>query len=219
MKRIIILSIFAALICGCNTAGHEGQGSANDTVSVDSVANVVIAEPEPAEPEPPFTTPDLKWKQLQGNVKQLKIMYDEEWYEVYNFDREGKFVSYNDSEEYTYKIKRNKMGQIKEWHKWIYDTDADVDEKYSYNSDGYICKVYSVDDGGEKTYVYVLNEHGWPVSASWKLKDWEGNYYKGTVYYSYSDIDDHGNWRKCVVKCKSPDFFNYTQTRKITYWE
>lgn len=188
-----------------------------------SIACVLPCVSASAQVKSSFTSPDLKWQQLQGHVKQLKII-GEYGYAVYNFDRQGNFISYHDSFGYPYKIKRNKKGQIVEWHQWMDETDFYNDAEYVYNNDGYIYRETTASEADEDVYVYVLNKQGWPVSASWKCEDGEMGdeevyHHKGTVFYTYSNIDDHGNWLKCVVKCKHPYFHNYTETRKITYWQ
>ena len=231
MKRLLFFSILVTLLCGCNPAGNKGQDSVTDSIGVvsdDTIALEVPEDPAPEpipEPEPPFTSQDLKWQQLQGHVKQLKIIGEYGTYAIFNYDRQGNFISYHDSYGDPYKIKRNKKGQIVEWHQWRDETDFYVEEKYYYNSDGYIYKDWLSSEFEEEESIYVLNEQGWPISASWKcdeeddMGEEEVYYHKGTVFYTYSNIDDHGNWLKCVVKCKHPYFHNYTETRKITYWQ
>jgi hypothetical protein len=188
-----------------------------------SIACIMPCVSASAQVKSSFTSPDLKWQQLQGHVKQLKII-GEYGYAVYNFDRQGNFISYHDSFGYPYKIKRNKKGQIVEWHQWMDETDFYYDAEYVYNNDGYIYRETTASEADEDVYVYVLNAQGWPISASWKCEDGEMGdekvyHHKGTVFYTYSNIDDHGNWLRCDVKSTSPYFRNYTETRKITYWE
>ncbi len=200
MKRILFLSLLVisiACVMPCVSASAQARSS--------------------------FTSSDLKWQQLQGHVKQLKII-GEYGYAVYNFDRQGNFISYHDSFGYPYKIKRNKKGQIVEWHQWMDETDFYNDAEYVYNSEGYIYRETTGGEADVDEYVYVLNAQGWPISASWKREDGEMGdeevyHYKGTVTYSYSNIDGHGNWLRCDVKSTSPYFRNYTETRKITYWQ
>lgn len=179
------------------------------------------------EKEKRFTSPDLKWKQLQGHVKQLKQI-EKNGYAVYNFDRQGNFISYDDSySDAPYRIERNKNGQIVGWCQWEEENETNnYGEEYCYNSDGYICKMNSGDyDEEDKSCEYVLNDRGWPISA--KCEMWcVGNEspYKDKVSYSYSNIDTHGNWLK--VKVITTGQFENTSysyastiTRKITYWE
>lgn len=232
MKRILFLSGFAALLCGYVFATRTGQGSI-DTTNVVPSDNIVryqpelappipaapkIAEPEP-EPEKPFTSPDLNWRQLQGHVRMVKNVFDGSGSVFLNFDRQGNFVLYKDSKGYPYKIERNKNGQIVEWTMWGEDNDFYVNEKYYYNSEGYIDRIWSACEVYEEEFAHVLNEQGWPISSSWKREDVDGSLYEGTVTYTYSEIDDHGNWRKCEVECTDPEFISYTQFRIITYWE
>lgn len=226
MKRIQIylFSIaVACLFCGCGQKGG-GQGDATDTIVPDTIIVAEQLEPEP-EPEPPFTSPDLKWHELQGHVKQEIYLYNDGGKIVYNFDKEGNFTSCK------FKggklvVKRNKKGQIVE-EKWIYSSVQYYDmNTYKYNADGYICYEESSYDVDSEESEFVLNDKGWPISA--KSKEWLcGDDYCGkyTSTYTYADIDDHGNWCKCVIKDKGrhshgdPISNTAIITRKITYWE
>lgn len=225
MKRILFFSILAALLCGCNSANHEGQGSTTDTIGVDSVVNSVIAESEPSEPEPPFTSPDLKFHHAQGPVKQIV----EKWKRndgttgsvTYNFDRQGKWTP-----DQRITLERNSKGQIISM-KEQYDDEYDIDfYEYKYNKDGYVCQSEYIYESEEETFKYTLNENGWPVSTKTAFIDPtdDSTYGSGTQSYTYSDIDEQGNWMKCQMKVKENDgennyAYSVTTTRKITYWE
>lgn len=84
MKRILFISILAALLCGCNQTSHDGQGSTSDTIIIDSVAdnvspvpepNIEPAEPEPADPAPePAAEPaEAKPVTVEGVLKMYYI--------------------------------------------------------------------------------------------------------------------------------------------------
>ncbi len=242
MKRILFFSIFAALLCGCIPAGNNGRGSATDTISSDSVGNVVVADPEPAEPEPeepdpPFTSPDLKTFRLQGHVKQVVERIDD-YSEVYKFDRQGKLLpdKIRSGQSGNTQIERNKAGQIYS-RVWIIDEDMVHYYMYKYNNAGYVQSELLCSEVEECFFehIFVLNEKGWIVSATRKsilAEDLKFDYYEGKdVYerfkdkYSYSVIDEQGNWLKAIVKTTGRTYENksysgtYIITRKITYWE
>ena len=161
MKRIFFLSIIAALLCGCIPAGNKGSGSTTDTISMDSVDNVVVADPEPAEPEPepepPFTSPDLKWLQLQGHVKQVVYIGESNYNMYYNFNREGMYISYHDTYHGKSTYKRDKDGKIV---KWSVILEVLYEENYTYNSDGYIYKESNGDDESTDNIIYELKKAG-----------------------------------------------------------
>lgn len=178
------------------------------------------------EKEKRFTSPDLKWKQVHGRVKQVEYIGEYNYNAYFNFNREGRYVSYNDTYDEKSTYKRDKKGRIIEWTVTV-DYHVLYVEEYTYNKDGYIYKESNGDDEEGDDLIYVLNDKGWPVSATcktWYVGD-EG-YEKSTISYSYPKIDDHGNWLVCVVKRVGRDLYENkpfsrktTITRKITYWE
>ena len=217
MKRILFLSVFAALLGGCIPVNQEGEGSTTDTVGVDSVDNVVVADPEltepEPEPEPPFTSPDLKFFRVQGHVKKIK-----EGDFTYHFTQDGEWHPGKLVPDAKTKLKRNKLGQIV---KLIisYDEESYDLTEYAYNSDGYVCSMEdSWECEGLWTSKYSTNERGWILTERREtyLPTDEPEY--SHLTYTYTKIDDQGNWLKCVVKCRE-DGSKSTITRKITYWE
>lgn len=230
MKRISLLIIIAILYCCCTTNGSDGQDNESGVAPMDSVVEASDSEVVELELESPFTSQDLKWQQLHGHVKQVKYKY-ENGDDTYRFDVQGNFITNHNSYSYPHKVKRNNRGQIVEWHLWMDETDFYYDEEYQYNDEGYICKLSNSSEADEEEYTYVLNEKGWPISATWKYEDGEMGdeevtHYKGTASFSYPQIDEQGNWLKRVEKLKFRNVkggktktSTYTTTRKITYWE
>lgn len=227
MKRLLFFSILVTLLCGCNPAGNKGQDSVTDSIGVvsdDTIALEVPEDPVPEpEPEPPFTSPDLKFHRVQGHVKQIV----EKWKnggasgsETYNFDRQGRWTPNKQT-----KIKRNSKGQIVNLETPYDDYRTDSYE-YRYNQDGYVYYEDFCWDIDPQITKYTLNENGWPVSAKVEYRDCsdESLNGSGTEHYTYSEIDEHGNWTKCQMKAKGSwieEKYAYTliTTRKITYWQ
>lgn len=199
-----------------------------------SMACVLPSVPASAQARSSFTSSDLKTFQLQGHVKQVVECYGD-YTETFSFDKQGKIIlpryRYSDEVTFIHKLKRNSSGRISEWETMIDETAYHTVEYYTYNAGGFITSmVEKYDEDGSwsnTTYTYVLNEKGWPSSA--KIRLTEGGYgnndkpvaYKKktfTMLYTYSNIDAHGNWLKCTVKCRE-DGKKYITTRKITYWQ
>lgn len=225
MKRIFFLSIIVAFLFGCTPATHEGQGRVTDSVDINSVDNIAIEDPvSELAPESPFTSPDLKWLQLQGHVKQVVYIGESNYNMYYNYNREGMYISYHDTYHGKSTYKRDKDGKIVKWsviHEVLYA------ENYTYNSDGYICKESYGDDESTDNIIYELNDKGWPISAkceTWYAGDEGAD--KSTISYSYPKIDDQGNWLVCELSAvgrtyyeNEPFSYKDTITRKITYWK
>lgn len=207
MKRNIFLSILAvsiACVLSCASASAQARAS--------------------------FTSPDLKTFQLQGHVKQV-VESSGDYTETFSFDNQGYIIlpryRYSDEVTYIHQLKRNSSRQIYEWETMIDETAYHTVEYYTYNTGGFIIsKAQKYDEDGmwvNSNYTYVLNGQGWPSSA--KIRSEEGEYGYGyvekktfTMSYTYSNIDSHGNWTKCIVRCLEDGETSIT-TRKITYWE
>ena len=125
-------------------------------------------------------------------------------------------------------IKRNKKGQIFQMVAYEDDEFPWISE-YKYNSDGYVYyETLNIDYEDFLYFQYQLNDNGWIVSCKCRKEEVGGGVYaRYTEKYNYSDIDEQGNWRKCVVTRKIEAVFDedkpFTEkdvfTRKITYWK
>ena len=97
---------------------------------------------------------------------------------------------------------------------------------FKYNDQGYVKyeSIQSKPDLGD-TYVdyynYTLNSKGWRTSVKLRSEG-EGNVWLYKQTYTYSDIDQYGNWRKAVVKQRSEqdgEIGTLVLTRTINYWD
>ncbi len=230
-----LFPMFALYSCGSKSDQSQVREVQTDTI---------LPEPEP-EPvvEPPFGSNDLKWAQLQGHVKSVRVTMPEEYrmsLEKINFDAEGNFIPENGF------VTRDDQGRIT---KYTYFMDYGTPEepcrekgfhKYKYNEDGYVVYhhhnlAYLCCDGGDgDTFKYTIGENGWPVSG-YRESSWysDGSLYFYKESYTYPKIDDHGNWTKLLVKStlykygdwegeqqiSDGETDTYAITRHITYWE
>ena len=179
----------------------------------------------------PVISPDLKMLQLQGPVKSV-VLADDGGAVAFELDRHGNIDSFYVTQE-EYRVIRNEKGQVVEWlewRTWWTKPEPYARARFYYNDEGYIYKGSETRNGDWNELTFVLNEHGWPVSATEesitvKKEHEAASHYKGTRSYSYTDIDKHGNWLRCEGKKKgrynngNPCEHKFVYTRKITYWE
>ncbi len=226
-----LFPVFALYSCGSKSDQSQVREVQTDTI---------LPEPELVV-EPPFVSNDLKWAQLQGHVKSMRVTAPEDYQmspEKYNFDAEGNFIPEKGS------VVRNAEGRITKYtYTFIvgapdYPCREKGYHKYKYNEDGYVVYdhhsfEYLCCDGGDgDTFKYTIGENGWPIScyreSAWG-SDGEINFYKES--YTYSQIDDNGNWTELRVRAtlyKSTlgdsewlgnETSTYTIHRHITYWD
>ncbi len=179
------------------------------------------------------TSLDWKMRGLRGRVKHISETkeiipeYGESQtiHKTIRFDRNGTYLPENSSQ---VTITRNGKGQI------IKEVEVEHEEgrkitytsQYKFTNEGFV-KYESEQVKSEfgdvyvDYYNYTVNNNGWPISAKVKSDgDWEESVHS-ILKFSYSDIDDHGNWRKSVTKQYQDDEFQGKAivTRQITYWD
>ena len=201
-------------------------------VTAEQVADSIKAAETAAQTPKIMTSPDLKWQRMQGPVKTVKEtkVTKEDYgdtqteHSTFGFDREGRYKpEFPLNETYT----RNKDGQV---IKEVFVTSDQSGEythtmTYQYDDNGYVkyeCILFKPDWGDTYTdyYNYTMNEKGWIVSA--KVKSIGDGEFHARLTFTYSNIDEYGNWRKCVMKQRIQELDEtvvVTKTRKITYWE
>lgn len=206
MKIKSILSIAPCLLlfvsCGSgsktNSESTAADGVPADTVITDSV--------EMAEPAPVYVSDDLKKFGLKGSV--IKVVHE---------FKDGWLPGFVDDD-----LAFNKEGKL---------TSQTPDLTLTVNSDGFISKVVDTmgaTDGSTAINTFItLNEDGWPTKVKTEYDGPESNGYSDLTI-SYPDLDEHGNWTKCVIKgsqvyinidtdAESKEPVNVTLVRKITY--
>lgn len=158
-----------------------------------------------------FTSPDLKWAHLQGHVKSVTttISYDGSTYdETMEFDEDGMCIFASEV-----RVDRNDGGQI------TMTAEEEYKTKYFYNEAGYLESQNSNECDWSVWERFTLDERGWIVSSE---SEGCGDYTINT--FSYSDIDENGNWLKATEESvyeEEGEKISATETitRKITYWE
>lgn len=151
-----------------------------------------------------FTSTDLKQFFLKGHVKEViyteKVYfyndYDEHTYTL-KFSEEGKLTYHSAYKGTDFKkchFKRNNKGQIIQIMAETTWDIQEIGEDFRYNKEGYPCfhSIWASDTIEENYTIY--NENHWPT----KGRGYEGN---APITYTYSSVDDHGNWttQKTIV--------------------
>lgn len=227
MKKVIIPALFVALLvpvlCMTGCSNSKSESAEEQTPVVDSVAIAKaqaeadsIKAAEEKERLAKLISPDRKWLRIKGPVKKVvETKYGIKT--TYNFDQNGKLGAMKGTT-----LNRNANGQITTSSVLtIGDYNYKLGQKerwkttttYTYNEDGYVINTKEKTIGGfDSSFTmkttYTLTEEGWIMTE----KSSTGLNNK----YSYSDIDDHGNWRKATVNQGGS---KYNITRTITYWE
>lgn len=168
-----------------------------------------------------FTSPDLKFHDLHGDVK--KCVVDNNEYTTYTFDENGKWTNEPQWDEYDKK----------------FCPDRTKHPRVIRNKDGYITRIYCECDADDEYEAFsweggkvigeganIEDEHGFSIYD--EFEGWDGkDPSTQTVYYDYI-VDDMGNWiqRSYFLKSWDPDypdfttyFYERTQTRTITYYK
>lgn len=205
------------------------------SVAEPETVEAVVEEPTPEpvlEPQKLTISLDQKWFRVQGPVKTIKETttylnngaYSDPETETYSFDEKGTFSAMK------FKLTRNNAGQITRMQKTERDEYGryTYSYNYTYNADGFVSKeIYKIGGDAEpttRTTSYVLDDKGWIVTSV--AKEWEGGWNTYTSTYTYSDIDEHGNWHKADIKTVasyevdgSSEVYKSRITRQITYWK
>lgn len=170
-----------------------------------------------------FTSPDLAFHDLHGDVK--KCVVDNNEYETYTFDENGKWTNEPQWDEYDKK----------------YCPDKTKHPRVERNAEGYIIRIYNecgasceyesvIWEGGKvKTNsisTYKYDNDGLAISRE-DIREYESGT-DGAVYCNYV-LDDMGNWikRDVIYKLYSIDinddekieYSKSTETRDITYYK
>lgn len=168
--------LFSLMACSSNNS----TGSKGDSVVADSaIADTAVSESAPeAAKIPTHLSDDLKKFGLKGHVSKVSHEFKGSWVpglvdDDLTFDAEGKLTS------------------------------KTPDLTLKTNSDGFINKVVDSmgsSDGSTATSTFVkLNEDGWPTTVKSEYDGPDSNGYANFTI-TYPEIDDHGNWTKCVIK-------------------
>ena len=187
--------------------------------------------PDRVEPKPGkiengvFTSPDLKWARVHGHVKKVTEIYDNDsdMAETFYFDKTGKFVRLEMGDMLIgdgNMVRRNNAGQII----WMGSKEGNQD-KFKYDKDGYVIEWRNSDCDWGTGDDYTVNKKGWILTKEdCPEQTDDSEHCKGT--YTYSKIDEQGNWIEAKVKYVCTDYDGggtstgtSTTTRKIVYWE
>ncbi|MDE6282565.1 MAG: hypothetical protein K2L97_01085 [Muribaculaceae bacterium] len=190
------------ILASCNSKTESNS----ETEAADSIATEQVAETVHTQQSASiYGSDDLKKFGLKGQVTTVTVKYDNDWIpglvdDNLQFDAQGKLIS--------------KLPDL----------------KLTVNADGFISKVVDdmgASDGSETVADYTLNENGWPVKLKLQMSSPDAEAYADCTL-TYPDVDEHGNWTKCVIKGSLVNIeeetgnefeepVNATITRVITY--
>ena len=219
MKRLLILPM-ALILVSCVTSSCSSSSSKdkaqNDSIAaaeleaarLDSIRQDSIARRN-------FTTPDLAFNDLHGDVKRCE--FNSDYY--FTFDENGKWTNEPQWDESDKK----------------YCPDRTKHPRVIRNKEGYITRIYlecdadyeyedvSWKDGKVRTHflsTYTYDENGLPIS---RTDEEEYDSQVSATYCNY-EVDGMGNWVKRDVVNKITDTYQNTvryeketETRNITY--
>ena len=173
----------------------------------------------------PFTSPDLKWAGVKGNVKMIQEhiprtpLYSAREIE-YKFDKKGNLTSITINGE-KYQIERMSTGQIEYIHEARDDEPNGT--SYTLNSEGFVIQKYDQEWEIVTETSYVLNKKGLPVSAESRQRDNAIDNVLQKYSFTYSRTDKYGNWEQqntqLTLMYETPQVVNYTTYKTITYWD
>lgn len=152
----------------------------------------------------PFVTPDLKFCQVRGHVKEIRV----EGTTIAQFDKNGTLTMYLFVGDEHPRFKRNAQGQIVVL---TYDRRGDhekeTDMTIKYDKNGY-CSEWNDDWDGQRKFTF---------DASGRLLSLEWLY---DCKYKYTKFDDHGNYLEAIIKVdKDEDEVEYgKEKRTIIYY-
>lgn len=227
MKRLLIVPLALMLVgyatSSCTSSPSNGNEQ-NDSIAaaereaarLDSIRQDSIARRN-------FTSPDLEFHGLHGDVK--KCVVDNNEYETYTFDENGKWTNEPQWDEYDKKYcpDRTKHPRV------IRDAEGYIIRIY--NGCGASCEYESViwEGGKVKTNsisTYKYDNDGLAISRE-DIREYESGT-DGAVYCNYV-LDDMGNWikRDVIYKLYSIginddekiEYSKSTETRDITYYK
>lgn len=165
-----------------------------------------------------FTTPDLAFHDLHGDVKMCEIDLNH----CYTYDESGNWTNtptWSDYAKKNYPEKVKKDMVVRDDKGQIIRIYCDSDCDYEYDSFEWVDGKLAVGEGVK------FNDLGFPIYSEIEGFDGKDRSYQ-FVYYDYI-IDDKGNWieRKRKYKSFDPNYPNdlffdtVTETRKITYYK
>ncbi len=204
--KLFLIGIASTFLAACSSGNVSGQDSlkVDSCDTQDSIITEEIAEPVSTSI---YKSDDLKKFGLKGQVTKV----------THQFKGEDWLAGLVDDD-----LVFNSEGIL---------TSKTPDLTFKTNSDGFITKVIDTmgsSDGSTATSTYItLDENGWPTKVK---SDYDGPDTEGYANFSitYPDIDENGNWTKCVFKGtrvfinidtddEFQDPIQITMIRKITY--
>lgn len=214
--KTIIFSIFTAFaINTCNNAQTDNAN--NDVNDADSVMEVAKSDNSV---DDSFTSPDLAFFELHGNVHKLYGAYS-----VYEFDKKGNLIKVDS---------KSPFDEAKREYDEVTEEFKDV-EGYKRGAKGYISEISTIESSTEYTWkdgkvagykgegegtgyscTYTYNADGEKVKAVEKYYDimddnGEAEAEENITNYKITKRDGHGNWIERMEN-------GYTNKRQILYF-
>lgn len=168
MKRTVFftMAITICLICiSCANAGTDNKTVTRNQPSTENEKDTEVEGLSPIQ-----VTPDLAFFSLHGPVKKVTGEKN-----VLEFDEKGNLIKIN-GQGISVKYARDNNGRIS-----LAYMDGDT---ITYQWDSALMRPTSM-NGLNMNVVFAYDE--WGFTSKW---EWE----TGTITYSYSDIDEYGNW-------------------------
>ncbi|MCQ2974211.1 MAG: hypothetical protein MJ211_05305 [Bacteroidales bacterium] len=197
MNFRIFIAIACCALVSCNN-GVKTQSENSDNKS-EQTENIVTKEG--------FVMADGKTFDLKGKVKEVKVLFSDEYIPDYtlNFDNEGKLVSCSLSENVNAERKDNKLFSYQ---------NGDYSYTFEYNDNGFPIKKEELCEEALLIYELTYNENDELISEVFETGSPDDPYVHKFVI---EETDAKGNWTKRKMNMGNGDFC-WTETREIVYY-
>ena len=209
----IAASMSLLISCGNKT---EKPALAGDTIASEIQGMV----PDKTE----TTAPDVRMHDLLGNVKSLKLYYDEtntEWCFHITFSQQGEWLTTNGDtpikEFFNKTLQRDAEGRITALRHEVEATCEIEDDTYTYNDQGLLATARFADDMGTNTETYTYDTDGNLTQMVSHSMDAEEGESTTTTRYRILETDSHGNWTR--REATDTNGGKYISKRVIEYWQ
>ena len=209
----IAASMSLLISCGNKT---EKPALAGDTIASEIQGMV----PDKTE----TTAPDVRMHDLLGNVKSLKLYYDEtntEWCFHITFSQQGEWLTTNGGtpikEFFNKAIRRDGQGRLVELRHEAGETCEIEIDTYTYNEQGQLAQAVYTDGMGKNTETYTYDAEGNLTQMVSLSEDAEEGENTTTTTYRILETDSHGNWTR--REATDSEGGSYVSKRVIDYWD
>ena len=210
----VAATLLLCISCGNKT---EKPALAGDTLATE-IPNTAPSDPAQA------IAPDVRMHDLRGNVKSLKLYYEEnttDWCFHITFSRQGEWLTTNGNtplkEFFNKTLRRDSEGRLTELRHEVEGTCEVENDTYTYNDSGLLATAQFADDMGTNTETYTYDADGNLTQMVSHSIDTEEGESTTTTRYRILETDSHGNWTR--REATDTDGGKYISKRVIEYWE